>query len=74
MIKSVNVNLNTGGKIKVFNDPGKTHEVVYGPLPEKAWQRKEREMNERARNYFSVSAKERALELLLLQQVSGHNK
>ena len=35
---------------------------------------KEREMNERARNYFSVSAKERALELLLWQQVSGHNK
>ena len=28
--------INTGGKVKVFNDPGQTHEVVWKEQPEKA--------------------------------------
>lgn len=37
-------NINTGGKVKVFNDPGRTQEVTWKETPEKAWQRKEREI------------------------------
>lgn len=64
-------NINTGGQVKAFSDKGTTKEVVWRETPEKAWVRKEREMTERARNYFGVSSRERALEQILWDQVSG---
>lgn len=66
-------NINTGGKVKVFNDPGQTHEVVWRETPEKAWQRSEREMAERARTYYP-SPREAALERELWNQMTGHNR
>ncbi len=64
-------NINTGGKVKVFNDPGQTHEVVWRETPEKAWQRKERELLARGRAYFGVSSREAALQRILWDQISG---
>ncbi len=66
-------NINTGGKVKVFNDPGQTHEVVWRETPEKAWQRKEREMTERARTYFP-NIRELALERELWNQISQNKR
>ena len=60
--KSVNVNIDTGGKVRVFNDPPQ----------EPNWRRKERAMTERARNYFP-NPRESALERELWNQVSGGN-
>ena len=64
-------NINTGGKVKVFNDPGQTHEVVWKEQPEKAWQRKEREMAQRARTYFP-NPRESVLERELWNQISNN--
>jgi hypothetical protein len=64
-------NINTGGQVKAFSDKGTTKEVVWRETPEKAWVRKEREMVERARNYFSVSSREAALQRILWDQISG---
>lgn len=64
-------NINTGGKVKVFNDPGRTQEVTWKETPEKAWQRKEREILERGKAYFGVSSRERALQQILWDQVNG---
>lgn len=65
--------INTGGRVKAFNDPGRTHEVVYEERPEPNWQRKEREMTERARNYFP-NVRESALERELWNQVSQNQR
>lgn len=65
--------INTGGKVTAFNDPGRTKEVVWKEQPEKAWQRKEREMAERARTYYP-SPREAALERELWNQMTGHNR
>ncbi len=61
--KSVNVNIDTGGKVRVFNDPPQ----------EPNWRRKEREMTERARTYYP-SPREAALERELWNQTTGHNR
>ena len=65
--------INTGGQVKAFSDKGTTQEVVWKPQPEKAWQRKEREMAERARTYYP-SPREAALERELWNQMTGHNR
>ena len=65
--------INTGGQVKAFSDKGTTQEVVWKPQPEKAWQRKEREMTERARTYYP-SPREAALERELWNQMTGHNR
>ena len=65
--------VNTGGKVEVSNDPGKTHTVVWKEQPEKAWQRKEREMTNRARNFYP-NVRESALERELWNQMTGHNR
>lgn len=65
--------INTGGQVKAFSDKGTTKEVVWKPQPEKAWQRKEREMAERARTYYP-SPREAALERELWNQMTGHNR
>lgn len=62
-----------GGQVKAFNDTGRTHTVVWKEQPEKAWQRKEREMTARARTYFP-SPREAALERELWNQMTGHNR
>ena len=61
--KSVNVNIDTGGKVRVFNDPPQ----------EPNWRRKERAMTERARNYFP-NPRESALERELWNQVSSNKR
>ncbi len=61
--KSVNVNIDTGGKVRVFNDPPQ----------EPNWRRKERAMTERARTYYP-SPREAALERELWNQTTGHNR
>lgn len=57
------------------NDKGITEEVIkdYTPKPEKAYERKDREMTERARNYYP-NPRESALERELMNQVSGGNR
>ena len=65
--------INTGGQVKAFSDKGTTQEVVWKEQPEKAWQRKEREMTERARTYYP-SPREAALERELWNQMTGHNR
>ena len=65
--------INTGGQVKAFSDKGTTQEVVWKEQPEKAWQRKEREMAERARTYYP-SPRESALERELWNQMTGHNR
>ena len=72
MTKSVNVGIGDGGRVKLLNDPGETHTVTYAPRPLKNWERKEIEMNNRARNFFSVSSREAALEQLLWNQITQH--
>ena len=66
-------NINTGGRVGPFNDTGRTHTAVWKEQPEKAWQRKEREMAERARTYYP-SPREAALERELWNQMTGHNR
>ena len=65
--------INTGGKVTAFNDTGRTQEVVWTERPEQNWQRKEREMTERARTYFP-NVRESALERELWNQVTGDNR
>lgn len=65
--------INTGGRVKAFNDPGRTHEVIWEERPEENWRRKAREMTERARNYYP-NPRESALERELLNQVTGGNR
>jgi hypothetical protein len=63
--------INTGGAVKAFSDKGTTKEVTWKETPEKAWQRKEREILERGKAYFGVSSRERALQQILWDQVNG---
>ena len=62
-----------GGRVKPFNDPGTTREVVYKERPEANWQRKEREMTNRARDYFP-NVRESVLERELWNQVSQNKR
>lgn len=66
-------NINTGGRVEPFNDTGRTHTAVWKEQPEKAWQRKEREMTNRARDYFP-NVRESALERELWNQVSQNKR
>ncbi len=60
---SVNVNIDTGGKVRVFDNP-----------PQEAnWKRREREMTARAARFYP-NVKESALERELFNQMSGQNK
>ena len=65
--------IHTGGQVKAFSDKGTTKEAVCKEQPEKAWQKKEREMTERARTYFP-NVRESALERELWNQVTGDNR
>ena len=62
-----------GGRVKPFNDTGRTHTVVYEERPEPNWKRKERQMTERARTYFP-SPRESVLERELWNQVSSNKR
>ena len=67
-----------GGKVTSFNgqplnDTGSTREVVWKEQPDKAWQRKEREMTDNARNYYP-NPRESALERELWNQVTGDSR
>ena len=53
------------------NDRGATREVVYKERPEQNWERQERGMTDRARNYYP-NPRESALERELLNQVSSN--
>ena len=48
-------------------------EQTYKPVPEKNWEKREREMTERARNYYP-NPRESALERELWNQVTGGNR
>lgn len=71
--KSGVFNVNTGGKVEVSNDPGKTHTAVWREQPLKAWQKKELEMTNRARNFYP-NVRESALERELWNQVTGNHR
>ena len=67
-----------GGKATAFNerplnDTGATREVVWKEKPEPAWQRKEREMTDNARNYYP-NPREAAIERELWNQVTGDSR
>ena len=66
-------NIDTGGRVELFNDTGRTHTAVYEERPEQNWKRKERQMTERARTYFP-NPREAALERELWNQTTGHNR
>lgn len=66
-------NIDTGGQVKVFNDTGRTHTVIWKEQPEKAWQKKEAEMTNRARNFYP-NVRESALERELWNQVTGNHR
>lgn len=81
--------INTGGQVKAFSDNNNDddgREIVeefpdgskkisraWKEQPEKSWQRKEREMTDRARTYFP-NVRESVLERELWNQVTGDNR
>lgn len=66
-----NFNVNTGGRVEAFNDRGTTQEVVYQEQPEPRYKQKDREMTQRARDYFGKGSNESTLERELWRQVTG---